>query len=307
MGGYWKQFFLRNGTALALYLLISVACWMLLMIILPQIFMLDFSFRTNVPPPLWGTEAHGYTFEHYRYMIYGSAQSTDSYNFVDLSVFGRTIMTAIFVTMIDVALCYPVAYYLAHVATGGWARLMVMALIVPFWVNELLRAFAFKIMFGSTGIINNFLVAMGILDEPFDFIRNGVALYSGLSYAYILLMIFPIYNAVESLDRNQIEAARDLGCPWWRIHWRIVIPHAKPGITSGCTMVFMLTAGALAAPQILGGPSSLWFTQIIYQAFNQAGNWARGSAYAIILLATCIVFVLCMMKIFKVKLGEIAR
>lgn len=307
MGGYWKEFFLRNGTALALYLLISVACWMLLMIVLPQIFMLDFSFRTNVPPPQWGTEAHGYTFEHYRYMIYGSAQSTDSYNFVDLSVFGRTILTAIFVTLIDVALCYPVAYYLAHVATGGWARLMVMALIVPFWVNELLRAFAFKIMFGSTGIINNFLIAIGILDEPFDFIRNGVALYSGLSYAYILLMIFPIYNAVESLDKNQIEAARDLGCPWWRIHWRIVIPHAKPGITSGCTMVFMLTAGALAAPQILGGPSSLWFTQIIYQAFNQAGNWARGSAYAIILLATCIVFVLCMMKIFKVKLGEIAR
>ena len=307
MGRYWKEFFLRNGTALALYLLISVACWMLLMIILPQVFMLDFSFRTNVPPPQWGTEAHGYTLEHYRYMVYGSAQSTDSYNFVDLSVFGRTILTAIFVTLIDVALCYPVAYYLAHVATGGWARLMVMALIIPFWVNELLRAFAFKIMFGSTGIINNFLIALGILDEPFDFIRNGVALYSGLSYAYILLMIFPIYNAVESLDRNQIEAARDLGCPWWRIHWRIVIPHAKPGITSGCTMVFMLTAGALAAPQILGGPSSLWFTQIIYQAFNQAGNWARGSAYAIILLATSIIFVLCMMKIFKVKLGEIAR
>jgi spermidine/putrescine transport system permease protein len=304
---YWQEFFLRNGTALALYLLVSVACWMLLMIILPQIFMLDFSFRTNVPPPQWGTEAHSYTLEHYQYMIYGSAQSTDSYNFVDLSVFGRTILTAVFVTLIDLALCYPVAYYLAHVVTGGWARLMVMALIVPFWVNELLRAFAFKIMFGSTGIINNFLVAIGILDEPFDFVRNGVALYSGLSYAYILLMIFPIYNAVESLDKNQIEAARDLGCPWWRIHWRVVIPHAKPGITSGCTMVFMLTAGALAAPQILGGPSSLWFTQIIYQAFNQAGNWARGSAYAIILLATCIIFVLCMMKIFKVKLGEIAR
>lgn len=199
------------------------------------------------------------------------------------------------------------AYYLAHVAHGGWARLMVIALIIPFWVNELLRAFAFKIMFGSTGIINNFLVGIGILDQPFDFIRNGVALYSGLSYAYILLMIFPIYNAIESLDKNQIEAARDLGSPWWRIHWRIVIPHAKPGITSGCTMVFMLTAGALAAPQILGGPSSLWFTQIIYQAFNQAGNWARGSAYGIILLATSLIFVLCMMKIFKVKLGEIAR
>lgn len=305
--GYWQDFFRKNGTALGLFLLGSVACWLLLMIILPQLFMFDFSFRENVPPPLWGTEAHGYTLEHYNYMIYGSAQSTDSYNIVDLSVFGRTLLTAVFVTLIDVALCYPVAYYLAHVATGGWSRLMVMALIVPFWVNELLRAFAFKIMFGSTGIINNFLVAVGILDQPFDFIRNSVALYSGLSYAYILLMIFPIYNAVESLDKNQIEAARDLGSPWWRIHWRVVIPHAKPGITSGCTMVFMLTAGALAAPQILGGPSSLWFTQIIYQAFNQAGNWARGSAYGIILLATSIIFVLCMMKIFKVKLGEIAQ
>lgn len=307
MGRYWQDFFRRNGLALSMYLLISVGCWILLMIILPQFFMLDFSFRANVPPPLWGTDAHYYTTEHYKYMIYGSAQSTESFNYVDLSVFGRTILTAIFVTLIDVALCYPVAYYLAHVAVGGWARLMVMALIVPFWVNELLRAFAFKIMFGSTGIINNFLIAIGILDQPFDFIRNSVALYAGLSYAYILLMIFPIYNAVESLDKNQIEAARDLGSPWWRIHWRVVIPHAKPGITSGCTMVFMLTAGALAAPQILGGPSSLWFTQIIYQAFNQAGNWSRGSAYAVILLATCIAFVLCMMKIFKVRLGEIAR
>jgi spermidine/putrescine transport system permease protein len=304
---YWQNFFRKNGTALGVFLLVSVGFWIFLMIVLPQLFMMDFSFRTNVPPPQWGTEAHHYTLEHYKYMLYGSSQSTESYNYVDLSVFGRTLMAATFVTLIDVVLCYPVAYYLAHEAKGGWSRLMIMSLIVPFWVNELLRAFAFKIMFGANGIINDSLMWIGIIDQPYDFIRDGVALYSGLSYAYILLMIFPIYNAVESLDKNQIEAARDLGSPWWRIHWRIIIPHTKPGITSGCTMVFMLTAGALAAPQILGGPSSLWFTQIIYQSFNQAGNWARGSAYAIILLATCIIFVLLMMRMFKVKLGEIAR
>ena len=304
---YFRDFYQRNGTALSIFLLVTVGFWMFMMIILPQLFMADFSLRANVPPPQWGTDAHFYTLEHYKYMVYGSAQSTGTYNVVDLSVFFRTILAAIFVTLIDVALCYPIAYYIAHVARGGWERLMVLALIVPFWVNEILRAFAFKIMFGSTGIINSLLVSIGILDQPYDFIRNDIALYSGLSYAFILLMIFPIYNAVESLDRNQIEAARDLGSPWWRIHWRIVMPHAKPGITSGCTMVFMLTAGALAAPQILGGPSSLWFTQIIYQGFNQAGNWARGSAYAIILLSSCIVFVLVMMKVFKVKLGEIAR
>ncbi len=184
---------------------------------------------------------------------------------------------------------------------------MVLSLIVPFWVNEILRAFAFRIMFGSTGVINGFLLWLGVIDQPVDFIRENVALYAGLGYAFILLMIFPLYNAIESLDRNQIEAARDMGASWIRIHRRVVIPFAKPGISSGCTMVFMLSAGALAAPQILGGPSSLWFTQIIYQWFQTGNNWNRGSAYAIILLVSTIIFVLIMMKVFKVKFGEIAR
>lgn len=307
MTTYWREFFTRNGTTLGLFLLLAVAVWIIVMIVLPQLYMMDFSFRSNVPPPQWGTESHVYTMEHYRYLLYGNVNASDSFNYIDLGVFGRTIIASVFVTLIDLCLCYPVAYYLAHVARGGWGRLMVMSLIVPFWVNELLRAFSFKVMFGTGGVINDFLIAIGILDQPFDFIRENVALYSGLSYAYILLMIFPIYNAVESLDKNQIEAARDMGCPWWRIHWRVVIPHAKPGISSGCTMVFMLTAGALAAPQILGGPSSLWFTQLVYKWFNNSANWARGSAYALVLLVSCIIFVLILMRVFKVKLGEIAR
>ncbi len=307
MQKYWRDYFIKNGKALGISLLVAVLFWIVFLVIMPQLFMIDFSLRANVPPPEWGSESHFYTLEHYKYMLYGSANASGTYNTVDLSVFGRTILAAIFVTLIDLALCYPVAYYLAHVAKGGWARLMVLSLIIPFWVNELLRAFSFKIMFGSTGVINNFLIWIGILDQPYDFIFEGVALYAGLSYAYILLMIFPIYNAIESLDKNQIEAARDMGAGTFKIHTRIIIPHAKPGISSGATMVFMLSLGALAAPQILGGPSSLWFTQIIYQAFNNAGNWARGSAYAIVLLVTSIIFVLLVMKIFKVKFGDIAK
>ena len=184
---------------------------------------------------------------------------------------------------------------------------MVQPETIPGLANEILRAFAFRIIFGASGVINTVLLGIGIVDTPVDFIRMDVALYAGLGYAYILLMIFPIYNAIESLDRNQIEAARDLGSPWWRIHWRIVVPFAKPGIVSGCTMVFMLTAGALAAPQILGGPSSLWFTQIIYQWFNTGGNWPRGAAYAVVLLLTCIAFVLIVMRLFKIKMGEIGK
>ncbi len=302
-----RGFFDRNGLALSAYLLGAVTLWIIVLIVLPQLFMLDFSFRHNLPPAQIGGPLDVHTLEHYKFFIFGSPGSPDPINYVDLQVFFRTILAAVFVTLFDLVLCYPMAYYLAHSARGTWARLLVLSLIVPFWVNEILRAFAFRILFGTTGVINAALVWLGLISAPVDFVRDNIALYAGLGYAYILLMIFPIYNAVESLDRNQVEAARDLGASWWRIHRRVVIPFAKPGITSGSTIVFMLAAGALASPQILGGPSSLWFTQIIYQWFNTGGNWPRGSAYAVVLLVACILFVLLVMKLFKVRIGEIAR
>lgn len=297
----------RNGTFLSLYLLIAVAAWMIFMIILPQLYMVDFSFRHNLPLADIGGPEDVHTLKNYKYLIFGREGDEELLNWLHLTVFLKTMLASIFVTLLDLALCYPIAYYMAQVAKGGQARLLILALIVPFWVNEILRAFAFRILFGTGGVINSFLIYLGIWDEPFDFLRADVGLYAGLSYAYILLMIFPIYNAIESLDHNQVEAARDLGAPWWRIHWRVVIPHAKPGIASACTMVFMLSAGALAAPQILGGPSSLWFTQVIYQWFNTGGNWPQGSAYAFVLLIACIAFVMTVMKIFKVSLGEITK
>ncbi len=148
---------------------------------------------------------------------------------------------------------------------------------------------------------------MKLITEPIDFLGLDVALYAGLTYAYVLIMMFPLYNAIESLDRNQVEAARDLGAPWWHIHLFVVMPHAKPGIASGATLVFMLCAGALAAPLVLGGPKTLWFTPIVYDRFFQAFNWPQGAAYALILLATCMAFVLIVMRVFKVALSEIAR
>jgi spermidine/putrescine transport system permease protein len=151
------------------------------------------------------------------------------------------------------------------------------------------------------------LLKANLIKQPFDFIGQDIALYAGLTYAYLLLMIMPLYNAIEALDHNQIEAAQDLGAPFWRIHTDVVMPFAKPGIASGCTLVFMLSAGALAAPLVLGGPKSLWFTPIVYDRFYQAFNWNQGSAYALVLLLTCIVFVLLVMRLFRVSLSEITR
>lgn len=295
----------RFGPGIGVCLLGLTAFWVLLLIVLPQVAMVDFSLRPNLPPAEQGGAQDVYTLEHYAFLIRGS--EPDGYNTVDLAVFARTLLVAALVTVFDLAICYPIAYLLAQSAHGGWARLLVLSLVVPFWVNEILRAFAFRILFGGGGVINDALLLVGLVDEPVDFIRANVALYGGLAYAFILLMIFPLYNAIESLDRNQVEAARDMGASTPRVHWRVVIPHAKPGISSGCTMVFMLSAGALAAPQILGGPSSLWFTQIIYQWFNTGNNWPRGSAYAIMLLVSTVLLVLLAMRVCKVRLSDLGR
>jgi len=299
-----RPLFDRYGLGVGLFIAGAVTLWVFILIVLPQVAMVVISFSHNLPPAERGGPNDVYTVSHYAYFLFGQG---DGFNSLHLQILGKTVLASALVTLFDVILCYPIAYMLAHGARPSVARLMVMGLIVPYWVNEVLRAFAFRIIFGSTGLVNGLGMSMGLWSEPIDFIREDIALYAGLTYAYILLMIFPIYNAVEALDRNQIEAARDMGASWWRIHWRVVIPMAKPGIASGCTMVFMLTTGAMAAPQILGGPSNLWFTQLVYQWFNDASNWPRGSAYAVILVGVCILFTFLMMRVFKVKIGEIGR
>jgi spermidine/putrescine transport system permease protein len=120
-------------------------------------------------------------------------------------------------------------------------------------------------------------------------------------------MLLPIYTAIQSLDRNQIEAAEDLGAPWWRTHLRVVIPHSKPGIASGCVMVFMLSAGSLLVPTVVGSTRANWFPQTIYTWFNDSQDWQTGAAYSMIFLLLCILFVIVMMRLFRVKLSDIAK
>lgn len=300
-------FVARNGWPVATFLIVAVGLWTVFMIVMPLMAMIDLSFRPKLPPPQWGGPKDFYTLENYKYFLFGSTTSTASWNVTHLTAFFLTIWVSIVITVLDFLICYPLAFYMAQVATKARLRFVLLLLIAPYWVNEILRAFAFRLLFGTQGVINNALVAIGVLDQPIDFLAADVALYAGLAYAYLLMMMFALYNAIETLDKNQIEAARDLGAPWWHIHTFIVLPHAKPGIASGATLVFMLTAGALAAPLILGGPRSLWFTPIVYDRFYQAFNWQQGAAYALILLVACIVFVLGVLKIFRLRLGEIAR
>ena len=302
-----NNFYKKNGPVIATFFLVAIIFWLVFLIVIPQLYMLDLSFRPNLPPLLRGGPDDVYTLTHYKHFLYGSETSKDAYNYVDIGVFLDTIITAVLVTIINLCFCYPIAFYIAKLATPNTARLLVLALVIPFWINELLRSFAIRILFAGEGVINNILLELGLISTAVNFIALDIALYTGLTYAYILLMIFPLYNALETLDTNQLEAAKDLGSSTVRTHWRIVIPHAKAGIASGSTMVFMLTAGALATPEVLSSPKTYWFTEQIYQWFNMNDNWSRGSAYSIILLLVSVTFVLLMMRLFKVTIGEVVR
>lgn len=300
-----KSFFERNGTVLGIAFIALVAFWTLFLVVLPYLYMAQESFHPKLPPLQRGGPDDFLTLQQYRSFFF--EPSSGDWNSNHMRAFGWSIAYSVFVTLLNFAICYPLAFYMAQAGTIQKVRLLMLGLIVPYWVNEILRAFSMRLLLATKGLINQSLVGLGVIDTPLDFLGTDAGLFIGLSYAYLLVMIFPLYNAIESLDKNQIEAARDLGAPWWRIHLEVVMPYAKPGIASGCTMVFMLSAGSLAAPQFLGGPNTLWFTSIVYDFFFQAFNWPRGAAYAFILLAACIAFVLAMLRLFKVSLGETIR
>ena len=300
-----KGFFERNGTALGVAFILLVAFWTLFLVTLPYLYMVVESFHPRLPPMERGGPNDFLTTEQYRSFFVSPIDN--QWNTTHMGAFLFSILASVAVTALNFSICYPLAYYMAQAGSAQKVRLLMLALIVPYWVNEILRAFALRLLLASRGLINQALMGIGITSGPIDFLGNNTGLYVGLSYAYLLVMVFPLYNAIESLDKNQIEAARDLGAPWWRIHKEVVMPYAKPGIASGCTMVFMLSAGSLAAPQFLGGPRTLWFTSIVYDFFFQNFNWPHGAAYAFILLAACIAFVMLVLRLFKVSLGETIR
>jgi len=221
-------------------------------------------------------------------------------------IFLKTIIASVAVTVIAFVVCYPVAFIVAKLASPGKAALIMLFLIIPYSINELLRIFAWLMILNYNGVANFFIGIFGF--DPVPFLESGAGVFIAMVYAYILFMVFPIYNTVDTLDVAQIEAARDMGAPTWQIHRKIVIPHAKPGIAVGCIMTFMLSAGSYAVPAIMTrGTAEPWFTQLIYNKFFESLNWNTGSAYAFTLVIACIVFIFLMMRFFGVGIRDIAK
>lgn len=223
-----------------------------------------------------------------------------------LRVFVKTIAASALVTLVALVVCYPIAYAAARARTRFTATLLLLGLVVPYAINELLRVFAWLMILDRNGLMNGLLGIVGL--GPVDFVGTSVGVFLALVYAYVLFMVFPIMNAIGTLDSNQIEAARDLGAGRLRIHRRVVIPHAKPGIAVGCVMTFMLAAGSYAVPQIITrGQGGDWFSQLIYRQFFESNDWNTGAAYSLSLLLACVLFVVLVMALFRVGVRDIAR
>ena len=302
----------RYGSGLTLIMCLLVAFWLVMLVIVPNITLFEQSFRPYLPVVDVGGPKDTYSFNNYLKVFDGSVEKSlfgISFSIpVHVYTFGLTILYSMLVTVLCFLLAYPLAYYLAKIVNPQSLPTLILLLFIPLWVSEVLRAFAWWIILAFKGPLNALLMGVGLIEDPIRWTNMGYSgVVVGLVYTYVLFMLFPIYNAVQSLDTNQIEAAEDLGAPWWKIHWRIVLPHSKPGIASGSVMVFMLSAGSLLVPSILGSTTSQWFTQTIDQWFKDALDWNTASAYAFILLSMCTVFVTIAMWMFKVKLSDIAK
>ncbi len=302
----------RYGKTLTGSFILLTAFWLIILVILPNLTMFESSFRPYLPIVDVGGPKDTYSLNNYLKVFHGNITANFlGYEFqmpVHTMTFMLTIWYSAIVTFICFLIAYPLSYYLAKVVSPKTLPTLFLLLFVPLWVSEVLRAFAWWIILALKGPLNFVLFDMlGVIEQPVRYIQGYSGVIIGLVYTYVLFMLFPIYNAVQSLDTNQIEAAQDLGSPWWRTHWRVILPHAKPGIASGAVMVFMLSAGSLLVPSLLGSTTSQWFTQTVQQWMLESQDWNTGSAYAFMLLILCTIFVTLVMRVFKVKLSDIAK
>ena len=301
----------RYGTGLTALFIGLTVFWLAVLVLLPNFTLFESSFRPYLPLVDVGGPLDTYSVDNYM-KVFGNQVDTTLFGIqfqmpVRVKIFLLTIFYSAFVTVITFILAYPLAFYLAKIVSPRSLPTLFLLLFVPLWVSEVLRSFAWWIILAFKGPLNAVLMQMGIIDTEIRWIAGFSPVIIGLVYTYVLFMVFPLYNAMQSLDSNQIEAAEDLGSPWWRTHWRVILPHSKPGIASGAVMVFMLSAGSLLVPSLLGSTTSGWFTQTIQSIMLDSQDWNTGAAFAFMLLIVCTLFVSLMMRVFGVKLSDIAK
>jgi len=269
---------------------IPVFLWLFLLVVLPHLELLRMSFL--------GSRSHAFTLNNYKNFF------TEPIYWL---TFARTAGYSILVTLIVLAISLPVAFYITKIAGFRTQGLLMVMILVPFWVSELIRVYGWMILLRESGVLNTFLVGIGLFKEPVEMLYNDITMVMGLVYTSMLFMVVPIVGVMGNLDDSLIEAAHDLGAKKIVIWKEIVIPYCMPGIMSGSIMVFMLVLGSYLTPKLMGGKNALWFTEQIYNQIVVYFNWNQGSAFGFLLLLLSSLIIWIALKLTKQEFSKVVK
>jgi spermidine/putrescine transport system permease protein len=209
-----------------------------------------------------------------------------------IQIFWRSIWQAGAATLLSLLIGFPTAYFIAT-RPENVRPLWVFLITIPYWVNLLIRTVSMKFMLRDQGPLNDFLIGIGIIDDPLRIVNTNFAVQLGLFYSYLPFMVLPIYASVERYNFSLSEAAADLYASKWVTLRRILLPAVKPGVIAGCILVFVPSLGSFLAPDLLGGAKNFMIGSLIEEQFKgNAGNWPFGAAASMILLTMVLMILL---------------
>jgi putrescine transport system permease protein len=215
----------------------------------------------------------------------------------DSGEFGQTLYTesyllslkyAFWTTFFCLLLGYPFAYFLARSSANTRPVLLLMVML-PFWTSFLLRVYAWKGILADQGIINNALIALGLITEPVQMLYTDISMLVGMTYVYLPFMVLPLYATLVKLDSRLLEAAYDLGASPWKAFCLITVPLSRAGIMAGSMLVFIPCLGEFVIPSLLGGAENVMIGRVVWDEMFSSNNWPRASALAIMMILWVIV------------------
>jgi spermidine/putrescine transport system permease protein len=255
---------------------IPAVVWLVTFFILPLIIVIVVSFMTRGSN---GTIVLPLTLEHYQ-RIFGP---------IYFPVFLKSIWISLITTILCLLAGYPLAFFISTRKSKRAQNLALFLVILPFWTNFLVRTYAWRMILGTEGTINESLMNLHIITQPLQLLNTQFAVLIGLIYGELPFMILPIYTSVERFDFRLVEAAHDLGANDWRAFWRVVVPLTFPGVLAGCILVFIPSIGAFITPDLLGGTQGLMIGNLINQQFHGTGNWPLGAAASVVMMGIVMV------------------
>ena len=240
--------------------------WVVVFLLIPYGLLFCFSFWSVSPAQ---TILHSWTLDNYRELLRVN---------VYFQTLFRSMWIAARVMLFSLLLGYPLAYYLSFHA-GRRKELFYQLVIIPLWVSYLVRAYAWKTILGSDGVLNTLLQYVHLTQHPLNFLLySPFAVVLTLTHIYTPFAFLPIYASLEGIPRHLVEASHDLGASPFQTFWRVVLPLSIPGVVAGATFAFVLSLGDFLAPLLLGGPSGIMISNIVVSLFGAAYNWPLGAA-----------------------------